>query len=250
MRLDFCALCGEKDSAALEHHHFIPKVSGGSDDDTNMFTVCGTCHGKIHDIPRPLRLGGLVKHGLAKIAERSADDWRDISAAKAKQADNAEAKALELAEQEAKDAERALKRHVADARRRMRELAPKAPPPRRITPPTRTQMQRDKQFRVSGRWALASDGVQWVIQYRSEGAKHWQASKFIRSTKEHLAYRLKQMAPLEDAERLLEGLPDTFDEWAAANSKALHDVADGEGPHPAAQDLPAAMTAPPMRLAA
>jgi hypothetical protein len=34
---------------------------GGSDDETNMFTVCGTCHGKIHDVPRPHRLSVLIK---------------------------------------------------------------------------------------------------------------------------------------------------------------------------------------------
>jgi HNH endonuclease len=61
MRLNFCALCGEKDQSALEHHHFIPRVMGGSDDETNMFTVCGTCHGKIHDVPRPHRLSVLIK---------------------------------------------------------------------------------------------------------------------------------------------------------------------------------------------
>ena len=39
MRLDFRALCGEKELAALEHHHFIPKVHGGTDDETNMFCL-------------------------------------------------------------------------------------------------------------------------------------------------------------------------------------------------------------------
>jgi hypothetical protein len=78
MRLDFCALCGETDPAALEHHHFIPKVQGGTDDENNIFTVCGTCHGRIHDIPRPHRLGELVKAGHAKKAaeaEAEAAAW-------------------------------------------------------------------------------------------------------------------------------------------------------------------------------
>jgi 5-methylcytosine-specific restriction endonuclease McrA len=39
MRLDFCVSCGKRD-AALEHHHFIPIVLGGADDENNMFTVC------------------------------------------------------------------------------------------------------------------------------------------------------------------------------------------------------------------
>jgi hypothetical protein len=76
-------------------------------------------------------------------------------------------------------------------------------------------MPTDRQFRMSGRWALASDGIQWVLQ-RGKG-KQWEGVKFFRSTKAHLAYRMRQMMPAEDAERLLDGLPDTFDEWRLAN---------------------------------
>jgi hypothetical protein len=73
-------------------------------------------------------------------------------------------------------------------------------------------MQRDKQFRVSGKWALASDGVQWIIQ-RQTGPDSWQAMKFIHSDKAWLAFRLRAMAPAADADKLLDGLPDTFDDW-------------------------------------
>ena len=65
-----------------------------------------------------MRLGELVKIGFAKAQERTADDWQDIAAIKAKQAEDAEAKALETANRAARDADRALKRLVADARRR------------------------------------------------------------------------------------------------------------------------------------
>jgi hypothetical protein len=74
-------------------------------------------------------------------------------------------------------------------------------------------MQKDRQFRVSGDWALASDGMQWMIQRRKGDGDVWVSVKFIDSTKEWLAYRLKQLAPPADADRLLEGLPDTFDEF-------------------------------------
>ena len=85
-------------------------------------------------------------------------------------------------------------------------------------------MQTDRQFRVAGCWALASDGVQWVLQYRPAGTKRWQAVKFIRSTRDHLACRVGELAvPSCDAEQLLEGLPDSFDEWAR------HDAVDGKG---------------------
>jgi len=37
MHLDFCAVCGRRDS--LEHHHFVPRSSGGGDDETNALTL-------------------------------------------------------------------------------------------------------------------------------------------------------------------------------------------------------------------
>src|SRR5215472_13308401 len=63
MRLTFCVLCGEKDQSKLEHHHFIPKVLGGTDDETNMFTVCSRCHGVVHNIERPADLRKLMRRG-------------------------------------------------------------------------------------------------------------------------------------------------------------------------------------------
>jgi hypothetical protein len=75
-------------------------------------------------------------------------------------------------------------------------------------------VNRDSQFRVSGDWALSSDGIQWILQYRS--GRHRKPVKFIRSTKDWLAYRLRQLAPPEDAEHLLDGLPDTFEAWGVA----------------------------------
>ena len=80
-------------------------------------------------------------------------------------------------------------------------------------------MPTDRQFRVSGRWALASDGLQWVLQRRK--GKQWEGVRFIRSTKDHLAYRMKgQGVPPDDARRLLEGLPDTFDEWNSSRASS------------------------------
>ena len=91
-------------------------------------------------------------------------------------------------------------------------------------------MQKDRQFRVSGNWALASDGVQWMLQHR-QGTK-WQSIKFIRSTKAHLATRMTQKGvPSKDAAHLLHGLPDTFDAWKAAQrgtAEPCHDDFEGE----------------------
>ena len=91
-------------------------------------------------------------------------------------------------------------------------------------------MQKDRQFRVSGDWALASDGVQWMLQ-RRQGAR-WQAIKFIRSTKSHLAARIKEKdVPPKDMHRLLDELPDSFDAWLAAErgpAEACHDDFEDE----------------------
>lgn len=92
-------------------------------------------------------------------------------------------------------------------------------------------MQTDKQFKTSGRWALASDGLQWILQRQTGG--RWNALSFVRSTKNVLARCMREKGtPPDDARRLLDGLPATFDEW---NSGACHDVTDAEGGHPAAE---------------
>ena len=61
--------------------------------------------------------------------------------------------------------------------------------------------------------------------YSGGRASSGRESKFIRSTKAHLADRMRQMMPAEDADRLLDGLPETFDEWRLAN-EAFFETAD------------------------
>jgi hypothetical protein len=75
MRLAFCAACGCDDADALEHHHLIPRSLGGSDDETNLITLCGVCHGKMHDVKRPKSLSELIKVGHAK-AKALDPQWR------------------------------------------------------------------------------------------------------------------------------------------------------------------------------
>ena len=89
MRLDFCALCGAKDHTALEHHHYRPKVLGGTDDEKNILTLCGECHGEVHDIPRPMQLSTLVIAGQEKAKERCAHEWQDIADRSARRAERA-----------------------------------------------------------------------------------------------------------------------------------------------------------------
>ena len=48
MKLDFCVLCGTTEN--LHHHHVIPKVKGGTDDEDNLITLCEKHHEMIHNI--------------------------------------------------------------------------------------------------------------------------------------------------------------------------------------------------------
>ena len=57
MRFDFCVACQGVDD--LDHHHLVPRHLGGSDDETNLVTLCHVCHGKMHGVwRRPAATGG------------------------------------------------------------------------------------------------------------------------------------------------------------------------------------------------
>jgi hypothetical protein len=49
MRLTFCAACGDWNPKHLQHHHLVPRSNDGSDDETNLVTLCVKCHGVLHD---------------------------------------------------------------------------------------------------------------------------------------------------------------------------------------------------------
>jgi hypothetical protein len=73
-------------------------------------------------------------------------------------------------------------------------------------------METDKQFRVADRWALASDGLQWILQHRK--GDQWRSVSYTRSEKGILARCMREKGtPDNEARILLDGLPDTFDEW-------------------------------------
>jgi len=76
MRLNFCAACGRSDS--LEHHHFIPRASGGSDDETNTLTLCGACHMIMHELRsgQRLNLREMIKAGLQRARAEGKDPGR------------------------------------------------------------------------------------------------------------------------------------------------------------------------------
>jgi acyl CoA:acetate/3-ketoacid CoA transferase alpha subunit len=64
--LTFCVACGSSNPDHLQHHYLIPRVYGGSDDETNLITLCGICHGKAHDTKRSNNHRELVKDGMER----------------------------------------------------------------------------------------------------------------------------------------------------------------------------------------
>jgi transposase len=71
VRLSFCCVCGTNKD--LEHHHFIPKVEGGSDDEDNIITFCATHHDFVHGWKRVNRRI-LQKIGIAKARSNPEND--------------------------------------------------------------------------------------------------------------------------------------------------------------------------------
>src|SRR5262249_57703043 len=74
----------------------------------------------------------------------------------------------------------------------------------------------DRQFAVCGEWALASDGLQWIVQrrYHLRGKPRWRSISFVHSTRAVLARCLREAgASGADVHLLLFGLPATFDAW-------------------------------------
>ena len=63
MRLDFCVACGNRSD--LNHHHLVPRVYDGPDDDANLVTLCRECHGLAHGAAYKTGHGDLVRYGQA-----------------------------------------------------------------------------------------------------------------------------------------------------------------------------------------
>ncbi len=81
----------------------------------------------------------------------------------------------------------------------------------------------DKQFlRLSERWALAYDNLQWVIKRRGgfdkkRGKWNWGALSFISSNRDILVLTLREKGAVLDPGKMEEvlALPYTFNEWIA-----------------------------------
>ena len=71
----------------------------------------------------------------------------------------------------------------------------------------------DRVFATSGDWAVASDGIQWILQRRWADGQ-WRAVSFVRSGRDVLARCMREKGTDNaTAAELLSGLPDTFGQW-------------------------------------
>ena len=52
MKHDYCVACGIREQ--LHHHHLVPKSRGGSNANSNLITLCASCHEKIHGVDNSL----------------------------------------------------------------------------------------------------------------------------------------------------------------------------------------------------
>jgi len=73
MKLDFCAICGTKEH--LHHHHWQAKSRGGSDDETNILTVCPTHHGQLHGYTNMMNHKVLQAEGIARSRILHPEKW-------------------------------------------------------------------------------------------------------------------------------------------------------------------------------
>jgi hypothetical protein len=90
----------------------------------------------------------------------------------------------------------------------------------------------DRQFAVSGKWALAADKLQWMVQRQTmrNGRVDWRSVSFVQSTRDILARCMREKGtPPADAERLLADLPLTFDEWAAGRQQSCVEAISDAG---------------------
>ena len=62
MKHAYCVACGSKEH--LTQHHLVPRSIGGSDEDSNLITLCGSCHAKAHGHNAAWRTSELTRKAL------------------------------------------------------------------------------------------------------------------------------------------------------------------------------------------
>lgn len=68
MRTDYCVACAAKEN--LYEHHFLPRSMGGSDDESNIITLCGNCHAIVHGRHKAWHVSELTTVALKKAKQR------------------------------------------------------------------------------------------------------------------------------------------------------------------------------------
>jgi hypothetical protein len=68
---DHCVVCGTADN--LNQHHLIPRSLGGSDEESNLLTLCGPCHAKVHQVSADWRHSELIRKAIN--AKRSRNEF-------------------------------------------------------------------------------------------------------------------------------------------------------------------------------
>ena len=68
MKFNFCVACGAENKS-IGHHHLVHKSEGGSDDETDLLSLCFEWHGRVHDIIRR-DIKKLITVALKKARER------------------------------------------------------------------------------------------------------------------------------------------------------------------------------------
>jgi hypothetical protein len=90
----------------------------------------------------------------------------------------------------------------------------------------------DRIFATVGDWAVASDGLQWMLmRRRSQRLGGWYGVSFVRSTRDILSRCMREKGVDDDtAAQLLSGLPETFDQWKTNRSSAqpVQEATDSE----------------------
>jgi hypothetical protein len=86
----------------------------------------------------------------------------------------------------------------------------------------------ERQFAVSGDWALGADSLQWILYRRRSRVKGgWSAVSFVASTRDVLERCMREKGcSSEDRARLLDGLPSTFDQWRGGLQASSQPVLD------------------------
>jgi len=84
----------------------------------------------------------------------------------------------------------------------------------------------DQQIIAQGRWAIATDGVQWILQRRR--GDRWQNLSFVRTTRDILARCMREKGASAGEMTFLAGLPDRFQE-ASQTDKNMCSVRCGGG---------------------